>query len=63
MRAAVKHLNIAMLPGLIEEAQMLGNRMEAGLETQQTYKEWLDAKSTLKKEIRTLLKQKETLKK
>lgn len=31
MRTCVKHLNFSLLPSLIEEVQLLGNRMEAGL--------------------------------
>ena len=37
MRKCVATMNFAYLPGLIEEAQTLANRMEAGLESQKTY--------------------------
>ena len=37
MRQCYKHLNFAPLPGLIEEAQTLANRMESGLGDKQDY--------------------------
>ena len=53
MRTLHKTRNYAMLPSLIEEAQMLANRMEAGLENKRTYEEMradiAEAKAELEK--------------
>ena len=61
MRTSVEKLRIDMIPGLIEEAQIYGNRMEAKLEDQYDIKRLLDDKSELSHEIKQLRKKKETL--
>ena len=62
MRDCYKSRNFAYLLGLIEEAQSMGNRMEAGLEDQRDLEELREEKSKLKKEIFQLRKEKKELK-
>ena len=54
MRDCVKTLNFSYLPGLIEEAQSLGNRMEAHLYEIKDY-------NRLHKDIKALKKKKKKL--
>jgi len=54
MRNCTKTLNFGHLLGLIEEAQMLGNRMEAGLSDQKDYKAMNEALHKLKKEYKPM---------
>ena len=54
MRNCTKTMNFGHLLGLIEEAQMLGNRMEAGLSDKGDYKEMNEALHELKKEYKPL---------
>jgi len=61
MRTSVEKLRIDMVPGLIEEAQIYGNRMEAKLDDQYDLKRLLEEKSTLKYEIKKLRKEKQSL--
>lgn len=56
MRDCYKTCNFGAIPGLIEEAQIMGNRMEAGLETQSTYFELRDAIKKKKEELTQLEK-------
>lgn len=53
MRTCVKTLNFGNLLGLVEEAQSLANRMEAGLEMkndlERMEEEWVEKKQELKK--------------
>ena len=61
MRTSVEKLRIDMIPGLIEEAQIYGNRMEAKLDDQYDMKQLLDDKSVLSHELKKLRNEKETL--
>ncbi len=61
MRTAVEKLRIDMIPGLIEEAQIYGNRMEAKLDDQYDMKRLLEEKSRLNHEVQKLRNEKETL--
>jgi hypothetical protein len=54
MRLCVKTLNFAAMSGLIEEAQHMGNRMEAAMEDQKDFRELSDNLSLLRKEERAL---------
>lgn len=54
MRTCHETRNYGYLLGLIEEAQTLANRMEAGLEDFGDYKDMLRAKKQLKKELEEL---------
>jgi len=68
MRACAKTLNFAALPGLIEEAQSMGNRMENALshknDIERYMKETKEAKAerdALQEEVKQLKKEKEAL--
>lgn len=68
MRKCCITSNYSYLPGLIEEAQSMGNRMEAGLgekrDLAQWRKEWAEGRNDIKQlreEIRTLEEQKQAL--
>lgn len=52
MRKAVKTLNFYIIPGLIEEVQMLANRMEAALDTEMSYSERRDKLRKVNQEIK-----------
>lgn len=54
MRDCHKTRNFSYLLGLIEEAQYLASRMEAGLGDKRDVKYWADRKIEMKKEIREL---------
>ena len=54
MRECTKTLNFSYLSGLIEEAQTLGNRMEAKLYDIRDYESLLDDIKELKKEKKKL---------
>tara|TARA_Y100000296_G_scaffold75756_1_gene95755 strand:- start:44 stop:295 length:252 start_codon:yes stop_codon:yes gene_type:complete len=56
MRICIKTLNFTYLESLIEEAQVLANRMEAKLED-------LNYQEDLREDVRDLVKQKKQLKK
>lgn len=63
MKKCSKNLNFAPVMGLIEEAQMIANRMEAGLLTLKDKKKLLDEIKKLKEErdeIKKELPEKET---
>lgn len=55
MRACYETRNFSYLPGLIEEAQHLANRMEAGLQYQKGIREMHDELKELRKEKAKLL--------
>lgn len=61
MRTSVEKLRIDMIPGLIEEAQIYGNRMEAKLDDQYDMKQLLNEKSVLNHEVQKLRREKEAL--
>ena len=54
MRDCHKTRNFSYLLGLIEEAQYLASRMEAGLGDKRDVKYWVGKKAEMKKEIREL---------
>lgn len=53
--------NYSNLLSLIEEAQVMGNRMEAGLSDKQDYKDYRREVKRLKKELKRLKSKKEKL--
>ena len=61
MRQCYKVRNFASLLALIEEAQSMGNRMEAALEDKNDISRWTDERSALHSEIKQLRKQKASL--
>lgn len=54
MRESVKTLRFDVFPGLIEELQTMGNRMEAALSDRHEHENLLDEIHDLKKEKRKL---------
>jgi predicted nuclease with TOPRIM domain len=54
MRKCCKTLNFSYLESLIEEAQVLGNRMEAALEDVDDIKRLHEEKKKLKRELQAL---------
>lgn len=54
MRDLYKTCNFGALPGLIEEVQMLANRMEAQLDTQYSYAELRDKIRKGKEELKQI---------
>ena len=63
MRTVVSKLRIDMIPGLIEELQIYGNRMEARLDDQYDIKQLLEDKRELNDEVCALRDEKEALRK
>ena len=61
MRTAVEKLRFDLVPGLIEEAQIYGNRMEAKLDDQRDVKTLLEDKSRLNDEVAKLTKERDNL--
>jgi len=61
MRNAVKTMNFSYLPGLIEEAQSLGNRMEAALGDARDIATMSKQRSELRAEIKGLVEQVKSL--
>jgi len=57
MRKCVKTSNYSYLPGLIEEAQSMGNRMEASFESKRDVDEYEKQKKELYKELKELEQQ------
>lgn len=53
--------NYSALLGLVEEAQSMGNRMEAVLQDRQDVKLWTEKRRKLKAEIKSLIQKKEVL--
>lgn len=62
MRKCFKTLNFSQLNSLIEEAQILGNRMEAALWDQKDVTQLQKEKSELKSEVHNLQQQVQKLK-
>lgn len=62
MRKLNETRNYAPLLSLIEELQVMGNRMEAGLSDLKDHKSLLEDISKLKRELKDLRKQKKELK-
>jgi len=62
MRECYKTRNFSYLNGLIEEAQSMGNRMEAGLEDKKDLEKLREDISKLKMEINKLEQKKMSLK-
>ena len=70
MRKAIKHLNINLIPGYIEEAQHMATRMENALgvnkdipKLEEDMCKLKDARQELKKEVQALIDQRDQLKK
>ena len=61
MRKAHETRNFSYLLGLIEEAQTMGNRMEAALWDQSDIKDYRKEAKKLKEEIEQLKKDKKTI--
>lgn len=68
MRECCKKLNFSPMGSLIEEAQILGNRMEAGLETKGDLRNIMEdlsklkkARKKLKKEVQALIDERDKL--
>lgn len=57
MRKCHKTRNYSYLPGLIEEMQSAGNRMEAALSDMSDFEEALDKKKEAEKELKKVKKQ------
>jgi len=62
MRKCDKTKNYAAINSLIEEVQILGNRMESGLEQKRNFQEAEEHRKKLKKEIKGLIKERNKLK-
>ena len=58
MRGACESANYSYMPGLIEELQSLGNKMEAALAEVSDFKGFMIKKSEMKKELKELEKAK-----
>jgi hypothetical protein len=63
MRKSYETRNFSYLPGLLEEAQSLGNRMESALWDQKDIKRLKEKKKELKEEIEELKEERKELKK
>ena len=63
MRECYKHMRFDLMKGLIEEAQIMGNRMEDALYDKKDLKRAYDEKKKVRKEIEKLKKKKEKLEK
>jgi uncharacterized protein YlxW (UPF0749 family) len=63
MRKAVEKLRIDLIPGLIEELQIYGNRMEARLDDQYDLKKLLEEKRELNDTVKKLRKKRNALEK
>lgn len=61
MRKAEETKNFSYLKGLIEEAQMMGNRMEAKLWDQKDFEHRKEEYTTLKEEVKKLKDEKKAL--
>lgn len=62
MRKCFETRNFTSLIGLIEEAQIMGNKMESGLYDKTDVEDWTKARPILKKEIEELLQKRHDLK-
>lgn len=63
MRKAHETRNYSYLEGLIEEAQSMGNRMEAALTDKKDVEDWGERRRELKHDIKALKKKKKKLEK
>lgn len=63
MRKCFETLNFSPLKGLIEEAQILGNRMESGLSDKRDLKSLSEERHKLKEDYKKLKKEVEELEK
>lgn len=61
MRNCHKSRNYSYLKGLIEEAQVLANRMEAALDDKKDIERYREMRSDLRKEIKELQKKRKKL--
>lgn len=61
IRKCDKTKNYGPLSSLLEEAQIMANRMEDALEMQKGYRKMRDELASLKREIRSLKKKKKKL--
>lgn len=61
MRKALKTLNFALFPMLIEELQIGADRMEAALEDQKDINKLREARANLKDEVRQLIEERDVL--
>jgi cell division protein FtsB len=61
MRTMDKVKNYSSLLSLIEEVQIMGNRMEAGLDLQKDIRQLHEERKKLQAEVKKLKKQKEKL--
>lgn len=61
MRTCFKTYNFAPMLALIEEAQMMGNKMEAGLNDKHDVEKMENRKEELSKEIRELREKRKAL--
>lgn len=57
MRQCYKTMNFGCMRGLIEEAQIMANRMEASLREQKDYNTWVEKTKKEKQEYNNLLQQ------
>lgn len=62
MRKCCESRNFSYLPGLIEEAQSMGNKMEGALSDKRDIAEWTQKRSKLKKELNDLRQKLDSLK-
>lgn len=62
MRKADETRNYSYIGSLIEEAQSMGNRMEASLHDKSDVKSWTEKREELKKELRKLEQKVQNLK-
>ena len=61
MRGCYRSRNFASLLGLVEEAQSMGNRMEASLSDMDDIESWTEQRGKLHKEIKKLRAKKRKL--
>ena len=61
MRECHKHRNFSYLPGLIEEAQTMANRMECGLQDRSSLRYVQKEAKKLRREVKRLEKRKARL--
>jgi hypothetical protein len=61
MRDCLKHYNFAVLPSLIEEMQIICNRMEAAIQDINDIQSYTERRAELKDEIKELKKQRNKL--
>ncbi len=62
MRKCYETHNYSSLMALVEEAQSMGNRMEAGLGDKRDIQRWTEERAELKEELKKLHEEKDKLK-